>query len=63
MLRSDLVVYTLPLPVTQTLYGLLQKVSLQVTSPTFKEDAEKLHEAKVELEKLLTYYAEQHKAE
>jgi hypothetical protein len=55
--------YTLPLSATQTLYGLLSKVSLQVTSPTFKEDAEKLHEARLELEKLLTYYQEQQKGE
>jgi hypothetical protein len=62
MIDKD-VMYTLPLPVTQTLYGLLAKISLQITSPSFKEDAEKLHEAKVELEKLLTYYQEQQKAE
>jgi hypothetical protein len=62
MIDKD-VMYTLPLPVTQTLYGLLTKISLQITSPSFKEDAEKLYEAKTELEKLLTYYQEQQKAE
>lgn len=62
MIGKD-VMYTLPLSATQTLYGLLSKVSLQVTSSTFKEDAEKLHEAKLELEKLLTYYQEQQKGE
>ena len=55
--------YTLPLSVTQTLYSILSKVNLQVTSPSFKEDAEKLNEAKIELEKLLSYYAEQKKSE
>lgn len=62
MIDKD-VMYTLPLSATQTLYGLLSKVSLQVTSPTFKEDAEKLHEARLELEKLLSYYQEQQKGE
>lgn len=63
MLIKDLTMYTFPLSVTQTLYSILSKVNLQVTSPSFKEDAEKLNEAKIELEKLLSYYAEQKKAE
>lgn len=57
------VIYTLPLNVTQTLYGILKQISLQVTSPSFKEDADKLNEAKIELEKLLAFYQEQQKAE
>jgi|DEB3_MinimDraft_2_1074329.scaffolds.fasta_scaffold00144_10 hypothetical protein len=48
--------YVLPLRTTQTLYNLLSKVSLQITSPSFKEDADILYEAKVELEKILKYY-------
>lgn len=55
--------YVLPLSVAQTLYGLLTKISLQITSPSFKEDAEKLHEAKLELEKIIVYYQEQKAAE
>ncbi len=51
--------YVLPYNVAQTLYGLLAKVSLGVTSPTFLTDAQKLDEAKVELEKVLKYYEEQ----
>lgn len=53
--------YVLPLPVAQTLYGLLSKVNLSVASNTFLEDSQKLHEAKVELEKVLLYYQEQNK--
>ena len=53
--------YVIPLPVAQTLYGLLSKVNLSVASNTFLEDSRKLHEAKVELEKVLLYYQEQTK--
>lgn len=48
--------YVLPHTTAQTLYSLLAKISLQITSPSFKEDADRLHEAKVELEKILAFY-------
>ncbi len=62
MIEKD-TMYVLPLSVAQTLYGLLTKISLQITSPSFKEDAEKLHEAKLELEKIIVYYQEQKASE
>jgi len=51
--------YVIPQNVALTLYGLITKVNLAVNSPSFLEDAQKIAEAKTELEKVLQYYQEQ----